>query len=340
LPNRVWHSPRNRPSANYSKFMAKRWMIAAILALSLFAGLVFLLCCHPEPVYQGKHLSDWLLELNTPRKSAAQDAIRHIGSNGIPLLCRELLGTDSNLKLKFLRLAGKQQLFKFKYVPASDRHEHAREAIMILGPVAQPAIPVLIEAFKQGNVGHHIGPYDPFPSIGRESIPPLLAACTNENKWLRFFGVRALQKFPNDAPAVVPQLIRSMSDPDPRVRYGAIGSLMHVKGLPDVAVPAIAKMLTDPDPEVRELAAETLGLYDRQAATITPDLQAAFEDNDPTVRGAAAWAMVKIDPGQAKLTPRVIAILRESLSSPDTWLSTKSREALETIDPRAAAQPQ
>jgi HEAT repeat protein len=304
------------------------------MALPIFWGLLFLLLREPEPAYQGKRLSDWLMELNTPRKSAAQDAIRHIGRNAVPFLCRELLITDSNLKLKWQQVAGKQRLIHFKVVPAFDRHEHAREAIMILGPVARPAIPVLIEAFKQGNVGHRISPYDPFPSIGRESIAPLVAACTNENKWVQFFAVRALQTFTNDAPAVVPQLIRSLSSPDPRVRYGAITSLMHVRSLPDLAVPALAQTLADVDPGVRALAAYTLGLYGHEAETIKPVLEAAFEDNDPGVRGFAAWAMVKINPEEAKLLPRVSQVLQESLSSPDTSLSARARKVLEIIEPK------
>jgi hypothetical protein len=308
-----------------------------MVALLTFGGVLYLLTNQPEPIYNGKHLSEWLLELNTPRKSVAQDAIRHMGSNALPLLCRELLVTDSNLKLKWMDLAGKQQLFQLKFVPASDRHEHAREAIMILGPVAQSAIPALIEAFKQGNVGHHISPYDPFSTIGGASIPPLVSACTNEDKWVRFFAVRALQRFPNHAPAVVPQLLRSLKDPDSRVRYGAIGSFMHVRGLPDVTVPALAEMLTDADADVRELAAEALGLYGSEAKAVTPALLAALADNDAIVRGFAACAVAKIDPAEAKRVPSVSRILQASLSNSDTTLAARAHAALKLLDPSAEA---
>ena len=158
--------------------MGKRYLIALIVgALLLAVGILLFGPRYKEPVYQGKRLSEWLAALRTPRKEAAADAIRQMGSGAVPFLIHELQATDSPLKVMVIGLVQKQRWYPVRFVEANERHERARAALKALGPLAAPAIPMLIERFKDGNIGHNLcGPYEPLAAIGSNSVPALLQA--------------------------------------------------------------------------------------------------------------------------------------------------------------------
>jgi hypothetical protein len=118
--------------------MKRRIFLITLLALALMGGLVWLALPPREPVYQGKTLSEWLEPgLNAP---GTEEAIRHIGTNGIPTLLRMLRAHDSKLKLQLVELAQKQHLVKSHFIPASDRNYEAAGAFDVLGPAVSNAV--------------------------------------------------------------------------------------------------------------------------------------------------------------------------------------------------------
>src|SRR5260370_42102477 len=115
----------------------KRGFLIALLAVALAGGLVWMLSRLAEPAYQGKPLSAWLEQYsewyvewppgsgslhalsawqkqhrgsyptlvtdpNSPARLEAENAIRHIGTNGLPLLLRLISARDSPLKKQLL----------------------------------------------------------------------------------------------------------------------------------------------------------------------------------------------------------------------------------------------
>src|SRR5438094_5211050 len=109
--------------------MKKRfWLIAAVLAVTLFAGVV-LLALRREPSYQGRRLTSWMEDLLPTALSwnfsgygsgvavyfppgpvrvpydldlKAREAIGRIGTNGLPTLVRLVRREDSPLGKKVL----------------------------------------------------------------------------------------------------------------------------------------------------------------------------------------------------------------------------------------------
>ena len=72
--------------------MPKRRLILGILALGFLAALIFVFTRPREPSYQGRSLSQWMdiyHQESEPTDFTAEEArtaMRHIGTNGIPLL--------------------------------------------------------------------------------------------------------------------------------------------------------------------------------------------------------------------------------------------------------------
>src|SRR4051812_24256054 len=125
--------------------MKKRHRI--LLAIAVFAvlgGIALAALSAREPAYQGRRLSAWLGDFNveTPEvRQKAREAVRHIGTNGLPLVVEFLGSKDSPLKLRVMGWAKRQSLVQFHFTLAQDRRRMALNACDALGSSARPAIP-------------------------------------------------------------------------------------------------------------------------------------------------------------------------------------------------------
>src|SRR6516164_3232031 len=90
-------------------------------------------CRQSEPVYAGKELSVWLQTYapsspagrGSPQWREADDAMRHIGTNSIPVLLQMLRATDGKAKAWLMVLAQKQRVVRIHFVPAAVRNIEA-----------------------------------------------------------------------------------------------------------------------------------------------------------------------------------------------------------------------
>lgn len=122
-------------------------IIPVALAIALIAGIVcFVSFRGPnDPVYQGKRLSEWLKQSLIPGASGteADEALRHYGSNAVPMLKAMLEKRDSKLTLKMLEILSKQRLIKFSFEPAIVVNYRAVHACNIIGPGVSEVIPAI-----------------------------------------------------------------------------------------------------------------------------------------------------------------------------------------------------
>ncbi len=260
-------------------------VVALVLAaLGLLAWVLFPRA-EPEPVYQGKRLSEWLA-LYTPATNryayppsqAADEAVRSIGTNGIPTLLRMLRVRDSALTLKLLALAEKQHFVKIHYVQAVDRNIQARWGFNVLGAEARDAVPALMKICQENR------------------SPPS-----------RWYSVDALGALGQDAKVALPLLVTLASDtnaPDPmtqNVRLHAIAALGHIHAEPQLVVPVLTKALSGQNRNVRLNAAFALGQFGPAAKPAVPALFKLLGDQDPMLRAMVADTIKKIDPETAAL---------------------------------------
>ena len=128
-----------------------------------------------EPSYEGRTLLEWLADVDYGRpedkRAHAGKAIRQMGTNVIPFLLSDLGGGGSPL-LKYSKPDTRS---------ADERLRQAAWAFDALGPMGKLAIPQL-EGLLETSPG-----YVPaaLAGIGRDALPALLKALTNEVFWVR-----------------------------------------------------------------------------------------------------------------------------------------------------------
>jgi HEAT repeat protein len=253
-------------------------MLAAFLIL-LAGGIAWLLLQPGEPVYEGRSLSSWLEDYNPnvlldPRKhDKADEAMRHIGTNGIPTLLRMLRASDSDMKYKLSEWASRQHLVKFRRIYATDLYSEALVGFEILGPKAKDAVPSLIEIYEKNHSPHlqknvvllaliQIGPG------AAEAVPMLAKQTNNPNSIERKNAAFALCQIhaTSDHMAVI-ALIQFLHDSDPLVRETAANALWHFSDTEDAwAISTMVELLKDPDKLVRENAARLIRRLDPETA--------------------------------------------------------------------------
>jgi HEAT repeats len=239
-----------------------------ILSLAIAGGLVLAIGLgnRGEPVYQGKTLSLWLDDYYNSSYSsgtrrydpaavkAAEEAVRQIGTNGIPTLLRMIKAQNpSPVMRKVLGFARNRRLEEKLYPrSAFQRHLEASFAFRILRTNAACAVPELIRICKepryptsQASAADALGDVGP---AAKAAIPLLLRHFTHTNAEVRIFAVSAVHRIGGDPSIVVPAMKRMLKDPEGAVRSSAVAALERVRS----AIPELLEVLHDQDPEVRE----------------------------------------------------------------------------------------
>jgi len=133
--------------------MRKRVQVALAVLLVVFAGVIaWQVLRLREPVYQGKRLSFWLERLtgavnrrNQNERDGAEQALRHIGTNALPVLIERLTAQDGRLKQLMTTLGEKHKLLPFHLKSAEQRRIEAVCGYEALGPLASDQVSRLID---------------------------------------------------------------------------------------------------------------------------------------------------------------------------------------------------
>ena len=142
--------------------MGRRHYIALAAMLVMLAGVaVWQGLREREPVYQGKRLSFWLESLykakgNQDEVDRAEQPIRNIGTNALPVLIERLHAQDSRMKQLVMKWARKQKLVHFHFTLDRVRRDEAIGGYAALGPMARGQIPRLSDTLV----------HNPFPGVG------------------------------------------------------------------------------------------------------------------------------------------------------------------------------
>ncbi|HWY74072.1 MAG TPA: hypothetical protein VN281_00565, partial [Verrucomicrobiae bacterium] len=134
---------------------ARKKILVSLAPLTVLGGVLWELWCSriPDPIYEGKPLSYWLSTYKTassipPSTVKADLAVRHAGTNAIPLLLRFLSAHDSVFKLKMMNWAAKQHIIRFPLEYARNRRSHAEFGFQALGAQGSNAVPELIRIYE------------------------------------------------------------------------------------------------------------------------------------------------------------------------------------------------
>jgi HEAT repeats len=236
--------------------------ISFFLVVLLAGSVIWLLCVifqpfgPKEPQYQGKKLTDWageitwvnqgiffdhLISTNQEQGVRAISAIRHIGTNALPVAL-ELCGAKDSWPRKQLvewveQYDGSHWPKSFPIHPKPDWEKNSEGVSIIwaLGPMAEPAIPVLIQLLQSRDWDTAETAMMALPGIGTNAIPSLVQLLASSNQGTRVRAATILaQSFTSQAHEAVPVLldclnVKKYPKLDSVTRLRAIYSLSFIK---------------------------------------------------------------------------------------------------------------
>jgi HEAT repeat protein len=204
-----------------------------------------------EPKYQGRSLSKWLSTYrdagtDTTEEKRAAEAVRAIGTNGIPNLLRMLTNDDLQVQMD------------------------AKNGFTILGPTAAPAVPVLATLLATTNEVYLFMGAQALGEIGAPAFPALMQAMTNRHFKVATQAYLAVGALGTNAKPAIPILLHDLQHPNHFYRERAADALGRLHIEPELVVPALTNLLTDPSLAARHLAIQSLGQFGPEAKSAVP----------------------------------------------------------------------
>jgi HEAT repeat protein len=252
-----------------------------------------------EPSYNGRPLSEWLLVLEEGHTMSgepveaptAEEAIRQIGTNGIPTLI-DLLGVydkwSANKVLSKLHNKDLTAWFKYEeniFSSCENIRKLGLRGFSILGTNAECAVPQITKMLAYSDEAPRA-----LLAVGPKGFSALTNAMNDPNLSVRDGLIRALGKGGGGDPEVIKQLlVNALKDPDTLVRLHA-AELLEGKE-PDLTIPALVPLLSDN--AYRWRAANLLAAYGPAAKSAAPNIFSIFT-NQPDMM--LLPALRKIDP--------------------------------------------
>ena len=299
-----------------------------------------------EPAYEGRLLTDWLGDLSGPqfgftsgdpaKNDKAVQAIRSMGAKTLPFLLCDL-GSEKYARLRQAGNGGKTDAR-----PPERRYSEAIRGFEALGPLAKPALADLMAVLPK-NPGYAPGA---LVAIGREAMPSILSALTNDNFFVRDNTAASLANAvyagrikPLDAAAALPIAIKNLHYESTNdlyrvnTRHRAAGLVDALRLEPDVSVPALARCLEDSSWTVAQQCAHALQDFGTNAGAAVPALISALESTNQSVACGAAAALAHID--QATAVRDALPKLIEFVANGDVGIRMSSVWALGSLETAA-----
>jgi HEAT repeat protein len=304
-------------------------------ALGALAAIALLVSWHcwrgSQPVYQGRPLLAWVKELqsvNPQERERAVAAVRSLGTNALPTLVRVVARRDSVFRRPLL--ASQETLPRALWWPlyrlvrpheAEYERQLAIEALGLLGPQAEPALPVLAAAVDDPQPRISVAATDALAHIGKAAVPVLLKAMRNPQELNRSVAYAALARLGPEAAEAVPALLEALTEEESSLRSWAIIALARI-GPP--AIPPLLKLLADGQQARRGPVIEALARIGSASYEGNLALLAASPDASAEVRAGVIEALAQATPAG----PRTVLALSEALADPVSQVRLRAAETL------------
>jgi HEAT repeat protein len=240
--------------------------LLAIVGFGAAVGILVWWLNSQSPVYQGKPVKTWLLQLSRPPDPQARDeaeaALKAIGTNAVPELARLLRADDARWRKLIWRHAsllprpvGGMILQRIDPLQAYLIRPAAARALGKLGPGAAAATPDLVRALRDRLNGTSGEAGGALRQIGRPAVPDLIGALRDEDKFVRATAAGALGQIGPEAAPAIPALIQILTRSGPDEQQFAAQNLARI-GTPAVA--ALINVLVRQGGTAGEAAASAL----------------------------------------------------------------------------------
>jgi HEAT repeat protein len=291
----------------------------------------------------GRAVLDGIEESATPRRRAAARSV----------LDAALRGSDPELRLRaareLYRIDGEDEALLPVCIaalksPNQTLYPPALAALRGLGRRGTPALPVLIERFRDGDL-HELEPERSFgcmgaavvpklidllhetrdvdhlardveialARIGEPAIPALLPLLTHDREEIREAACSVLAMTIPPGKKVAPQLVRLLEDSSDAVRYQAIHALRNLGPAAREAVPRIVEVARKADPDFQVLCLSALSAIGGDSQVLTKAALAAMDSTSEIVRLEAFQLLWSVDPRHPACVRHAPALLRTTL---------------------------
>jgi hypothetical protein len=188
----------------------RRRIILILVSLLVLAGLIFWFTHSNEPTYQGKTLTYWLTEYNDARLQAdaaeianSTNAIKAIGTNGIPALLKLLQARDIKGSQQIESFVQRLGWTTFQITHARQKWDLADQGFFFLGKDAGSAAPMLADLLKKSPPEPALNILSSFANVHPPkeiALPVLTQQLTNTNGDLRWCGANYFKDlYPDEA---------------------------------------------------------------------------------------------------------------------------------------------
>jgi HEAT repeats len=249
----------------------------------------------PEPVYQGRKLSEWLGP-NVRPNGETMHAVRSMGTNALSFLVEWLEWDRPSWECRIRRT----RLGRMVWGSDDARLERMNYALMTfeaLGTDAAPALPGLVRVMRGGRPGSAGAAAYAVGAIGEEGVAVTLDVLTNRQAYprLELGAEAAMIRGPlRGGEVLVPPLMSYLLSNDPRMRGLGAMTLGRLGAEAPVVIPGLIRLLKDDDEDVRCRAIVALEHFGgHQAARALVPL---LWDRNPRVRYEAGTGLIRIAP--------------------------------------------
>lgn len=336
--------------------------LALAIVVSIVAAAVLL--THPEPRWNGRTVSEWLLRLDRYQSGLrqsggvlgmgsrvsmgpaaaespemqrrrmvearseiefAREALRQMGTNGIPIMGGMLEAMDSNLRREMVGWVRRQPWIRWQPRLDQEWHRIGGEGFKI---IRDEAVPDLLSRLKTGNAAGRRNAallLGEIQTRGPTVIPRLAMAMRDSDRTVRMFAAQALARW---GPGPVETWIGALSDPEAGIRGIAAEALSRMGRRADSARPHLLKLLADSEVEVQTAAVQALGSMGEDSEGFVDFLLTRMNGNrhrgETFIRGLG-----EAGPAATKAIPRLWEIAESETTEQE--LREKALEALGKI---------
>ncbi len=326
-----------------------------------FGGAAESAAPQPEPGYDGKPLSSWVLgDTNSLFRSDtflqpgclgrdAEEAVKNIGTNAIPFLLKWLEPPSPRRAVNAFRLLGPAARSAIPALaklatnppPPNADSQTLREvrrcqeaALDALGSVGPRGIPIFcaVATNRAAGADARTSALAGIAGIGTNALaatPVLLQCLKDEDKEVVRVALIAFNRMRPKDPEVFLAVLECLESPEPQMRRNAVDALAPFA---DSAFPALYRAVcSDEDKFVRIKALQALASLGNRAL---PGIAQGLKDSDDRVRGAALDVLVGSVPC-ALTNASVLKLAAEWLTHP---APDGSRQKYAALLLRAAGQ--
>jgi len=252
-----------------------------------------------EPRYGGRYLSAWLKDCGEyhdekdPRHIRAREAVRRIGTNGLPYMVRNINYKTPEWMVRVMgatrRIPEPWSSWCYSVVERRNPAALAGAGFWVLGPQAAPAVGALV-AMLDNRDGDN--PARALWHIGRVAIPSLLAVVTNRAAGVhqRAEAAVAIWGMGTNASDTVEVLAGCLGE-DEEVAGAAAWALCNVTTNAGFVIEVLTNAVKTASPQLRAKILYSFYPLGEGGWPAVPTILTSFVDSDYEVRHAATNAL-------------------------------------------------